>query len=98
MSADRTAAVEAILAATEAAHGAYETAELHGVYDQAWAAWYAAYAVDHGIGEALGRPIAAGELSTLLTAAWAERSASGSGGDASEPWASWMARRLVAGG
>ena len=96
MSADRTAAVEAILAATEAAHGAYEATVLHGVYDQAWAAWYAAHAVDHGIGEALGRPIAADQLATAFTTAWEARSASG--GATSEPWASWMASRLVAGG
>jgi hypothetical protein len=44
MSADRISAVEALLSETEAAHGAYEAADLGGVYDQDWPAWYAAYA------------------------------------------------------
>ena len=54
MTTDRIAALEALLAETEAAHGAYETTELNGVYDQEWPRWYAAYAVEHGIGEIRG--------------------------------------------
>ena len=44
---------------TEASHGRFEETELKGVYDQDWPSWYAAYAVDHGIGELLGSPIRA---------------------------------------
>ena len=94
MDTDRTAAVEAILAQTEAAHGDYEASELHGVYDDAWATWYALYAVDHGIGEALGRPVSAAGLAALFTSSWAARAATEPG--SSEAWGPWMARRLVA--
>jgi hypothetical protein len=94
MENERIAAVEAILARTESAHGDYETAELHGVYDQAWAAWYAAYAVDHGIGDALGRTLTAEELAAFFTSSWAERTTSDP--DSSATWAAWTATRLAA--
>jgi len=96
MTNDRIAAVEAILAQTEAAHGDYEAAELHGVYDQAWATWYAVYAVDHGIGGALGRPVTAPELAAFFTRSWQDRAASDP--DSSDSWAAWTASRLAAAG
>ena len=43
MTVDRIEAVTALLVQAEGAHGVYETTELHGVYDQDWARWYAAY-------------------------------------------------------
>jgi hypothetical protein len=55
-----------LLDKTQAAHGAYEERELHGVYDQAWPAWYAAYLVAHGIGDLLGLAITAEQLARLL--------------------------------
>jgi len=95
MENDRIAGVEAILAQTEAAHGAYEAAELHGVYDQAWATWYAAYAVDQGIGDALGRPISPADLAAFFVRSWADRTATDR--DSPDSWAAWTARRLAAG-
>lgn len=94
MTTDRIGALEALLAETEAAHGAYETAELNGVYDEDWPAWYAAYAVDHDIGAILGRAIAADELAAFLTRAWEELQ--GSDPPPTEAWTSFMARRLAA--
>jgi hypothetical protein len=44
-------AVAALL--TETAHGAYETNVLDGVFDEAWTTWYAAYVLDHGLGDHL---------------------------------------------
>ena len=93
MTNDRTGALEALLAETEVAHGAYETAELGGVYDEHWPAWYAAYAVDHGIGDLLGRSITADELTGLLTSAWAEFQAADPHPE--EGWGVFIARRLV---
>lgn len=40
------ASIAALLEAKEHARGAYEARELDGAYDEAWARWYAAYAVD----------------------------------------------------
>jgi hypothetical protein len=94
MDNERIAAVEAILAQTESAHGAYEASELHGVYDVAWATWYAVYAVDHGIGDALGRTVSVEELAAFLTSSWAERTASDP--DSPATWAAWTAPRLAA--
>ena len=64
MATDRIGALEALLAEAEAAHGVYETTELNGVYDQDWPRWYAAYAVDHGIGALLGRDVSVDELAS----------------------------------
>jgi hypothetical protein len=51
------AALARLLGATLAAHGAYETAELGGVYDRQWPAWYARYLAEHGIGALLERAV-----------------------------------------
>lgn len=93
MNDDRTRALEALLAQAGEAHGAYETAELGGVYDEAWPRWYAAYAVEHGIGRILGRDIGVDELAALFTAGWAESQAAGGSGDT---WARDTARRIAA--
>jgi hypothetical protein len=55
-----------LLSKTGAAHGAYEEQELNGVYDQSWPAWYAAYLVEHGIGELLSKAITMEQLARLL--------------------------------
>ena len=92
MEADRSEAVATLLLETEAAHGMYETQELNGVYDEAWARWYAGHAVDHGLGELLGHPVAADEVAAVLTSAFAEF-------EALDPkpgtWASYIGRRMV---
>jgi hypothetical protein len=91
---DRTGAIEALLSQAEAAHGVYETTELGGIYDEAWAAWYAAYAVEHGIGDLVGRPLTADELEPLLVTAFAEFK--GLDPRPTEPWSAWTARRIAA--
>ena len=94
MTTDRIAALEALLAETEAAHGAYETTELNGVYDEEWPRWYAAYAVEHGIGEIVGHPVSVDDLAALLTASWSELQQTDP--RPSEPWTTFIARRLAA--
>ena len=59
-------AVAALLSQAGSAHGVYEENELNGVYDQNWPDWYAAYLVEHGLGDLLGTPIAVEQLSRLL--------------------------------
>jgi hypothetical protein len=94
MTSDHTQAVEALLAETEAAHGVFETTELGGVYDEAWAEWYAAYAVEHGIGDLVGHPVTAAELERFLISSFAEFK--GLNPAPTEPWAAWTARRVAA--
>lgn len=91
---DRAAALTALLLQAERAHGVYETTELNGVYDTEWPRWYAAYAVDHGIADLLGRPVSVAELAESLTSAWAELQAAGP--EPGEPWASFTAARIAA--
>jgi hypothetical protein len=93
MTTDRIAALEELLAETEAAHGVYEKTELNGVYDEDWPRWYAEYAVDHGIGALLGRSITAVELARFLASSWEDfRQADPK---PSEPWTAYIARRLA---
>jgi hypothetical protein len=94
MTTDPIEAVSTLLLRAEAAHGAYETTELNGVYDQEWPRWYAAYAVDHGIGELVGRAVTTDQLAQFLAASYAEfQSADPSPG---EPWAAYTARLITA--
>ncbi len=85
--------VSRLLTEAEDAHGIYETEELGGVYDEAWAAWYASYLVEHGIAEVIGRSFTSDTLARVLTETFQEyRSTSDA---ARESWADWTARRLV---
>ena len=96
MTSDRIGAIEALLVETEAAHGAYEATELQGVYDAEWPRWYAAYAVEHGMAELAGRPLDPDELATALSSAWQEYDAAGE--PRTEPWPTFVARRIAEGG
>ncbi len=93
MTTDRIAALEALLAETEAAHGVYETTELNGVYDTDWPRWYAGYAVDHGIGAILGREITADQLARHLATMWEVFQQTDP--RPADPWGTYFARRLV---
>ncbi len=85
--------VSRLLTEAEDAHGVYETEALGGVYDQAWAAWYATYLVEHGIAEVLGRSVTADALGRVLAETFEEYRATSD--PARESWADWTARRLV---
>ena len=91
---DRTEAVGALLTEAEQAHGIYEATELQGVYDKEWPRWYAAYAVEHGIGALVGRPYTTDELSELLATTFDEFK--GADPKPTDSWAAWTARRIVA--
>jgi hypothetical protein len=90
---DPVDAVSALLSETEQAHGAYEVAELSGVYDQDWPRWYAAYAVEHGIGALVGHDVPADQLAAFLTSAFEEFK--GADPKPTDPWAAWTARRIT---
>jgi hypothetical protein len=85
--------VSTLLTEAEDAHGVYETEALGGVYDEAWAAWYATYLVEHGIAEVIGRSVTADALARVLVETFEEYRSTGDA--ARESWADWTARRLV---
>ena len=94
MTNDRIAEITALLGEASAAHGIYEETVLNGVYHKEWADWYAAYAVDHGIGDLIGHAIAAEDLAPFLVATnvdleQAEPKPTGS-------WAAYTAGRIAA--
>jgi len=84
--------IAALLSETGAAHGVYEEGELNGVYDQNWPAWYAAYLVEHGLGNHVGVALAVEQLSQLLK----QYDQDYQHHQPREGWPAYYARRLVA--
>lgn len=91
---DHIEAIISLLAETGTAHGRFEETELNGVYDQQWPQWYAAYAVEHGIGRLIGRAITADELAHFLARTNADFEKIEP--KPTEPWAAYTARRIAA--
>ena len=94
METTREKAVAALLREAESAHGAYETDVLGGVYDEAWPAWYAAYLLDHGLGDHL--PGAERLDVTSVAAELARLAADYERGDHNRPWPDVYAQEIVA--
>lgn len=93
MAPDRIEGISALLGQAEEAHGAYERAELGGVYDEDWPRWYATYAVNNGIGPLLGHAVSADDLAGFLTRSYAEFQATEP--KPTESWASYTAGRIA---
>jgi hypothetical protein len=91
---DRIEAIGALLVEAEEAHGAYEATELGGVYDEDWPRWYAAYAVEHGIGELVGHEVPPDRLAAFLAAGFDDFKATDP--EPAEPWSAYLARRVAA--
>jgi hypothetical protein len=87
-------AVAALLRDAETAHGAYETDVLGGVYDEAWPGWYAAYLLDHGLGDLL--PGAERLDVATLAAELARLAADYERGEKRSPWPDVYAQGIVA--
>ena len=94
MTDERHGAVDALLVETAEAHGVFEETELHGIYDQDWPIWYAAYAVEHGIGALIGHEVTAYELAEFLASSNLEFERTDP--KPNEPWATYTARRITA--
>jgi hypothetical protein len=90
---DRVRSLEALLTAAGEAHSVFERDELGGVYDEAWPAWYARWAVDHRFAAAFGREVSSEDLAKYFTDTWEEIRSTDP--KATEPWAAIMARRIV---
>jgi hypothetical protein len=94
MERTREKAIAALLTETETAHGAYETNDLGGVFDQEWPARYAAYLLDHGLRDLL--PGAESLDVVNLAAMLARLAADYERGDKAGPWPDVYARGIVA--
>ena len=94
MTADRIEAINALLVQAEEAHGVYERTELNGVFDEDWPRWYAAYAVEHGIGALVGHEVTTDQLAAFLARGNAEFQQTEP--KPTEPWAIFTARRIAA--
>ena len=89
---DTREAIESLLVETEREHGAYETSELNGVYDDDWPSWYARHAVERGVGALVGRDVSPDELATFLARAHEDFQRS----DLKRGrWAGYIAQRMV---
>ncbi len=93
MAADRIAEIAALLAEAQEAHHVFETTGLHGVFDAAWPRWYAAYAIDHGIGPLLGRAVTTDSLARFLADSNVDFAQMEP--PPNESWAAYTARRLT---
>jgi hypothetical protein len=93
MAADRIAAIDALLVEAGEAHHDFEATELHGVYDQDWPRWYAAYAVEHGLGTLAGHAITTDRLAQFFADSNLEFEAAQT--KAGESWATYTARRIT---
>ena len=87
-------AVADLLRETEAAHGAYETNVLGGVFDEEWPAWYAIHLLDHGLGDRLpgAKMLDVANLAAIL----AQLAVDYEQGDKASPWPDVYARGIVA--
>ena len=90
---DRFEAIDALLVETGEAHGRFEKTALQGVYDQEWPRWYAAYAVERGIGALLGHPVTTEQLAVFLASS--NRDLEQIEPELREPWATYTARRIA---
>ncbi|MGH2615996.1 MAG: hypothetical protein ACRDJC_12205 [Thermomicrobiales bacterium] len=87
-------AIAELLRETEAAHGAYETDVLGGVFDEDWPTWYATYLLDHGLAEHIGGARTADAES--LAATLKQLAADYEREQPESPWPEVYARGLVA--
>ncbi len=85
--------IKELLVRTGEAHGRYEKAELNGVYDQEWARWYAAYAVEHGIGDLLGHPVTTERLAAFFESSNLDLERIEL--ELRDPWPTYTARRIA---
>lgn len=87
----KEASLALLLAEAGSAHGAYETTELGGVYDEQWPAWYARYLVEHGVEAFLDRTVTVEEMARLL----ADCDAAYKRENPATSWPEFYARRLL---
>ena len=87
-------AINALLVKAGEAHGRFEETVLQGVYDREWPRWYAAYAVEHGIGALVGHAVTTERLAAFLADSNADFEQIPA--EQRDPWATYTARRIAA--
>lgn len=92
MAQDRIEEIAALLVQAGHAHETYEKNDLHGVYDQAWARWYASYTVEEGISALLGHAVTVEQLTAFFSDSYARFQQAHAG----EAWADFTAREMQA--
>lgn len=85
------AAIRQLLSQTEQAHGQYEESELRGQYDENWAAWYASYLAENGLGQLLQVPLSAREIQTFLTESYLQFRQT----ETSLDWSNYTAQQML---
>jgi hypothetical protein len=89
---ERVERVRDLLSRAKKAHGLYETEVLGGVYDEAWAAWYAQYLNGNSLRDVLGGGDWSDErVAAMLTEADEMHRANAPESD----WQEYYARRFV---
>jgi hypothetical protein len=92
MASDRVEEIAALLELAGRAHGHYEATELHGVYDQDWARWYAGYVVEQGISALLGHAVTVDQVARFFATSHAGFQRDHVG----ESWDTYTASRMQA--
>jgi hypothetical protein len=92
MADEPTEAIRALLVEAMDGHAIYEATELNGVYDEDWPVWYASYAIEHGIGPLLGKPVRLEELADFLATSNVDFEQTDA--KSAESWAAYTARRI----
>jgi hypothetical protein len=92
MPSDHLQEITTLLDQAGAAHGRYEESELNGVYDQEWARWYAAYAVEQGLSALLDHTVTAEQVAAFFSCSFEDYKRDG----ITENWSAYTARRLQA--
>ena len=93
MATHRSDAINALLIQAEQAHGDYERTVLNGAYDKDWPHWYAAHAIEHGIGAFVDGDITTETLAAFLASTYAEFERTDP--RPAEPWSVHIARRIA---
>ncbi len=83
--------VSHLLSQAGGAHHTYEQTVLNDVYDQEWPAWYAEYAIKHGLNELLPQAVNVEQLSHFLTESFQRYEQS----DQGQTWADFIAADLA---
>ncbi len=85
--------IEGLLVRASTAHGEFERTELNGVYDRDWPRWYAAYAIEHGLGGLLGHPVTTDDLARFLAGSNVQFEQTEH--ESRPSWAAYTARRIA---
>ncbi len=91
MSQTNTTVLAALLTQAGNAHHTYEQTILEGKYDEDWAAWYADYVIQQGLGNVLNQPVTKEQVSQFLSKSYQVYQQENS----TQNWADYTAEQMV---